>query len=300
MVTRSHSAGRVFGRAPRALRIGAYVIAALAVVAVYLLLRPGSHSSSPLAASGPVTPTLTHLTPPGAPPIKSTTVRRWVVGPAALASVPVTSAVAKAGTGRAEVALTFDDGPSIYTASVLRALRARGARATFFVIGRQVAGNEALLRRMVDEGDEIGDHTWSHSPLTAIDRSAAKSEITGAAQAIVTASGSPPAVLRPPYGVMQPGTNRLVRELGLVPIVWSVDTRDYRNPTARQIARAVLSHATRGSIILLHDGGGDRSATVEALPRILAGLRRLGLKPVTVTQLLNDAPPTPGGLVEKE
>jgi peptidoglycan-N-acetylglucosamine deacetylase len=305
MVTRGYTAGRALDRVPRTVRLIALAIAvAFALLVVFLLLvQP---KSSPAVTTPVLTPgaaTTSGAAPPVILPATSIpdAFPEWRLTASTLAAVPLDAAVADARTTRPEVALTFDDGPSIYTAAVLRALRAGHASATFFLIGRQIGGREDLLRRMVSGGDEIGDHTWAHAPLPALSRSDAKSQVDGAAQAIAAAVGSPPTVFRPPYGAMKANTNRLVRDLHMLPVVWSVDPHDYApKVTARRIARAVLSHVKAGSIVLMHDGGGDRTATVAALRQILAGLAAKHLRAVTITQLLNDAKPGTAGLVWHE
>jgi peptidoglycan/xylan/chitin deacetylase (PgdA/CDA1 family) len=116
--------------------------------------------------------------------------------------------------------------------------------------------------------------------------------VEGATDIVRAAIGHKPLLFRPPYGAMRPGTNREVRELGMLPVVWSVDARDYDPRVTEKTLIARVTRALRpGSIILLHDGGGDRAKTVKALPAILAAVAKAGYRPVTVTQLLNDAPP---------
>ncbi|MDX6378682.1 MAG: peptidoglycan-N-acetylglucosamine deacetylase, partial [Gaiellaceae bacterium] len=101
-----------------------------------------------------------------------------------------------------------------------------------------------------------------------------------------------PRLFRPPYGAMRPGTNREVRRNGMLPVVWSIDAHDYQpRVTAKKLVQRVKKALRPGSIILLHDGGGDREKTIAALPRILDEIARQGYTAVTVTQLLNDAPP---------
>ena len=206
--------------------------------------------------------------------------------------MPSGEAVGSAGSGANEVALTFDDGPSAYTGQVLDILDKYNAKATFFIVGRNAEPNVALLRRTVESGHEIGNHTWSHASLTALAKRARHDEVQGA----TTSSAAPSATRRGcsgrPYGAMRPGTNREVRQAGMLPVVWSVDAHDYDpGVTAKKLVARVRKALRPGSIILLHDGGGDRRKTVAALPRILEEIERRGYRAVTVTQLLNDAPP---------
>jgi peptidoglycan/xylan/chitin deacetylase (PgdA/CDA1 family) len=207
-------------------------------------------------------------------------------------AVPSGEAVGSAGGGSKEIALTFDDGPSAYTAQVLDILDLYDAKATFFIVGRNAEHNVALIRRTVESGHEIGNHTWSHASLPTLAKSARHDEVQGANDVVRSAVGHQPRLFRPPYGAMRPGTNREVRRAGMLPVVWSVDTHDYDpGVTAKKLVARVRTALRPGSIILLHDGGGDRRKTVAALPRILAEIERRGYRAVTVTQLLNDAPP---------
>jgi peptidoglycan/xylan/chitin deacetylase (PgdA/CDA1 family) len=208
-------------------------------------------------------------------------------------AVPTGDAVGSAGGSVREVALSFDDGPSIYTSQVLDILDRRGVKATFFVVGRNAVENPHLIRRAVESGNEIGNHTWSHTALTALKKlTARRQEVEGANDVVRAATGHKPLLFRPPYGAMRPGTNREVRRLGMLPVVWSVDVKDYDpRVTSKALVRRVRQALRPGSIILLHDGGGDRRKTVAALPAILAEVVKAGYRPVTITQLLNDAPP---------
>ena len=215
-------------------------------------------------------------------------------------AVPSGEAVGSAGGGSKEIALTFDDGPSAYTAQVLDILDLHNAKATFFIVGRNAEHNVALIRRTVESGHEIGNHTWSHASLPALPKSARHDEVQGANDVVRSAVGHQPRLFRPPYGAMRPGTNREVRRAGMLPVVWSVDTHDYDpGVTAKKLVARVRKALRPGSIILLHDGGGDRRKTVAALPRILAEIERRGYRAVTVTQLLNDAPPEQDDLAGK-
>ena len=182
----------------------------------------------------------------------------------------------------------------MYTSKVLDILDLSGVKATFFVVGRNAALNPHLMRRAVESGHEIGNHTWSHTALTALKKKGQRRhEVEGASDVVRAATGHKPLLFRPPYGAMRPGTNREVRELGMLPVVWSVDVRDYDpKVTVKALVARVRKALRPGSIILLHDGGGDRAKTVAALPSILAEVAKAGYRAVTITQLLNDAPPS--------
>lgn len=191
--------------------------------------------------------------------------------------------------GKRVVALTFDDGPSAHTAAVLDVLRAKRARATFFMIGRQVGGGAALVRRMLAEGHEPANHTWDHANVSA-GGSAAASSIRATNAAIERAVGYRPCTFRAPYGAHSPTLISAVRAMGMSTIQWDVDTQDWMTPGADVIATRIIRGARNGSIILMHDGGGPRGQTVAALPRVIDALRARGFRFVTVAELLGYAP----------
>jgi peptidoglycan/xylan/chitin deacetylase (PgdA/CDA1 family) len=193
-----------------------------------------------------------------------------------------------------QVALTFDDGPSEYTRAVLRILRRTHTPATFFVIGRQARAYPRLIVAEARAGFEIGDHTETHPFLASLPAAAQATQITTAADAIRQAGGPYPRLFRPPYGSFDASTLAELRRQGMLMVLWSADTKDYARPGVAKIVYTALSGAQPGAIIIMHDGGGDRSETVAALPRIIRGLRRHGCRPVTVAQLIAGDPPPHG------
>ncbi|MCA9554874.1 MAG: polysaccharide deacetylase family protein [Myxococcales bacterium] len=203
------------------------------------------------------------------------------------------------------VALTFDDGPDPeVTPQILDALAAAGAKATFFAIGRHLEAHPALARRLVDEGHELGNHSFSHSRLLNFARDGAmEAEVRRGAAAVVAVSGQPGLPLyRPPIGLKNPPLARVARRLAMRVVMWSVHGRDTGAASGAAVAERVLGRAGPGDIVLLHDGrdapGPARRATAEAVPLILAGLAARGLRPVTVSALLaaspQEAPPDSG------
>jgi peptidoglycan-N-acetylglucosamine deacetylase len=195
----------------------------------------------------------------------------------------------------AAVALTFDDGPSLsQTPAILETLVRLGARATFFEEGRHVAGREALMRQILAAGDEIGNHSFHHP----VDPGPAELSATNAA--IHAATGFTPCLFRPPYGEVDGVVERAARANGLAIVLWTLDSEDDQHPGIAAIRRRVVRRAKPGSIVLLHDGG-RHPQTVAALPGIVEGLERRGLRLVTVTELLGErmllrppaAPPAP-------
>ena len=202
-----------------------------------------------------------------------------------------TSYVQLAGRRRREVALTFDDGPSRYTPEILQVLRHMHAPATFFVIGRWALAYPELVADEVRAGSEVADHTESHPPLAELSPAAQTAQITQAAEAIHQAGAPYPVLLRPPYGSFDQSTLEVLRGERMLMVLWSADTSDYLRPGVSKIIYTAVSGAQPGAIILMHDGGGDRSQTVAALPRIIVRLRQRGFHLVTVSQLIADDPP---------
>jgi peptidoglycan/xylan/chitin deacetylase (PgdA/CDA1 family) len=189
------------------------------------------------------------------------------------------------------VALTFDDGPGPYTARLLRMLAARHARVTFFLIGGNIRGREALVRQELAQGNAIGDHTWSHPDLTHLSSGAVRSQLTRTLKEIEKAGGGSTHLMRPPYGSTDKHVAKVARSLGLAQIVWDVDTDDWLDRNATIVAHRAVTRAHRGDIILMHD---IHPTTVDAVPRILRGLAKRGFTFVTVPELLAAHPLHPG------
>ncbi|MDI2129586.1 polysaccharide deacetylase family protein [Yinghuangia seranimata] len=179
------------------------------------------------------------------------------------------------------IALTYDDGPaSSSTARLLDTLKANGVKATFFMVGSQVARNPKTARRVAAEGHEIGNHTYSHKDLRRLTASKIRSEVARGATAIRNATGVEPTLVRPPYGSF----NATVRANVNAPmILWSVDTRDWADRNASVVASRVIARARPGAIVLMHD---IHPTTAAAAPRIIAALARQGYVFVTVSELL--------------
>ena len=202
-----------------------------------------------------------------------------------------TSYVGLAGRRRREVALTFDDGPGPYTHEILSVLTRMHAPATFFVIGRWARAYPRLVAAEVHAGCEVADHTEDHPPLALVSARAQAAEISEAAR-VIHAEGAPyPVLFRPPYGSFDQTTLGILRQQRMLMVLWSADTKDYTRPGVSKIIYTAVSGAQPGAIILMHDGGGDRTETVAALPRIVTRLRQRGFRLVTVSQLVADDPP---------
>lgn len=210
-----------------------------------------------------------------------------VAAAAAYQCPTITNTPVKSGpAGSKQIALTFDGGPSPYTAQMLDVLRTHGEKATFFVNGAQLTGEQRLLVRMVLAGDEIGNGTWTGTALDHADNSSVGLSITQTQNAIKAAVPVSPCFTRPPYGLDRTRFARIAASEGLGTALWSADPSDFRSTDPAAIARSVLKQAKPGAIVVLHDGGGPRWATVQALPKIIAGLRSRGYTLVTVSQLL--------------
>ena len=177
------------------------------------------------------------------------------------------------------IALTIDDGPDpVYTPQVLALLARYRITATFSMIGESVAADRALAREVAAAGHQIVNHTWTHADLTRLTPGAVNSQMTRANDMIASATGRRPAMFRAPYGAWSPAVLERCEQLKLAPLDWSVDPRDWARPGVRSIVSTIMRTTRSGSIILEHDGGGDRSQTVAALtialPRLLdAGYR---------------------------
>ena len=190
--------------------------------------------------------------------------------------------VSAAATERKVVALTFDDGPSEYTDRYLDVLREKDVPATFFEIGQEMPGREATMRRILAEGDEIGDHTENHVEDPGYE------QIATAAERIKAYTGFQPCLFRPPGGAEDSTVIETAGSLGLKTITWDVDPRDWSLPGTSAIYSNIVDNAKPGAIILMHDGGGPRDETLAALPGIIDTLRARGYGFETVSSLLGD------------
>jgi peptidoglycan/xylan/chitin deacetylase (PgdA/CDA1 family) len=193
--------------------------------------------------------------------------------------------------GSSSVALTFDDGPSADTDLILNALRAQNVQATFFMVGRNVELHPQVARRVIAEGHEIGNHSYSHPIYLFRSPHETRRQLRKAQEVITETTGVRPRFARPPCGVRTPAYFAAARELELRTVQWSVAGFDWKHIGASEIAHNVLKDVRAGSIILLHDGDSalkrDMIQTVRSLSIIIKGLRKRGLSVVPLSQLLN-------------
>ncbi|NOL43566.1 polysaccharide deacetylase family protein [Kribbella sandramycini] len=175
------------------------------------------------------------------------------------------------------VVLTFDDGPDpAYTPKVLEVLKKYDATATFFEVGKNVAKHPELTKAIHAAGHSIQNHTWAHQDLRHQTASAFRQQVQSTDEAIRAAGGVVPTCLRPPYGGVSATVRQRAKALGKELVLWTIDSRDWSKPGSPAIVQRVLTGVRNGSVILLHDGGGNRSQTVAALPQILATLKAQG------------------------
>jgi peptidoglycan/xylan/chitin deacetylase (PgdA/CDA1 family) len=193
---------------------------------------------------------------------------------------------------RPEVALTFDDGPDPRTTPrVLETLGRYGVVATFFCVGAAARAHPDLLARAARDGHLIANHTWSHPYLPDLSRPELRwqLEATGAALAAAAGQAAVPSLIRPPYGAYTPEILGWLAEQDATTVLWDVDTNDWQLPGPDIIAEQAVRGARNGSIVLLHDGGGDRTQSATALPKMIEGLLDRGFRFVPVTRFCQPA-----------
>lgn len=191
------------------------------------------------------------------------------------------SQLAKAPQEASRIALTFDDGPnSIYTEKLLDGLLKRGVKASFFLMGKNISGNEELVKRMHEEGHLIGNHTFDHVQLTKVSEAEACSQILKTSNAIYEITGEYTTFVRPPFGSWRENLDCVVT---MIPVLWTVDPVDWNTTDVDLIVRRVEKVAEDEDIILLHD---NYDSSVEAALRIVDDLTKQGFEFVTVDELI--------------
>ncbi|HEX5146969.1 MAG TPA: polysaccharide deacetylase family protein, partial [Conexibacter sp.] len=206
-------------------------------------------------------------------------------------TIPVTPFVRMAGQQHRLVALTFDDGPSAYSDRLMDVLARLRVPATFFLIGYNLPQFGPQLQREVDLGLTVGDHTADHPNLSQLSAGDQRRQIVDDASEIHSFGAPYPRLFRPPYGAWNQTTRALLARQRMLGVLWSVDSEDYTKPGVDAIVHNVVSAVQPGSIVLMHDGGGDRTETIAALPLIVRALRREGYGFASVPQLMLENPP---------
>jgi peptidoglycan/xylan/chitin deacetylase (PgdA/CDA1 family) len=182
-----------------------------------------------------------------------------------------------------EIALTFDDGPHpLFTPRLLDLLKELHVHATFFLVGKKVDAAPYLVARMVQEGHDVGNHTYHHVNLTRIPEDLVEDEIRLNNDTIRNACGLQPLFFRPPGGQYDEATIRAAEKLKMITTLWTDDPGDYARPGAELIETRLLLHARNGAVILLHDG---IEQTFAILPDFVARMRREGFRFVTMTEM---------------
>ena len=196
--------------------------------------------------------------------------------PAVVTAPPVTP-------GAPMIALTFDDGPSVYDDRIMTALEAVGGRGTFFMIGNTVAGHPAQVQRMAAMGHELGNHSWSHPNLALHPAENVQASINNTNAAIAALTGRNATVMRPPYGEAGGAVKPVMAANGYAVILWNIDTLDWKTRNTQAVVNAVLNNVNDGDIVLLHSIHPTTIAAVEQFVPVLAAR---GYQMVTVSQLI--------------
>lgn len=197
----------------------------------------------------------------------------------------------RADTRQPHIALTFDDGPHPeYTPELLEILATHNVPATFFLIGRHIEAHRVIAEKIVAAGHEIANHTYSHPVLFRLPDEEIHEEIHRTDQLLKSLNGTPPRFLRPPMGLFSRRVLNIVEQHGYITVVGDVYPRDPHMPGRHKIVERVLSRVTKGSIIILHDGGNshfvDRSQTMGAVKTLIPILKERGFDFVKLSQLL--------------
>jgi peptidoglycan/xylan/chitin deacetylase (PgdA/CDA1 family) len=236
---------------------------AAAVLVVGSLIASALGYANPSAAASVVTPVAVQTVIPT--PTGSNTPGRTSTG----AASPLADPTANIAAGNAKVIfLSFDDGPDpVWTPKILKILAKHRAKATFFELGRMIQAHPGLRERVLAGGNTIGSHSITHPRLTKVSAARRHHEIF---------DGPKSRCFRPPYGASNPMVRADIKAAGMTQVLWDVDPRDWARPGTSAIMHRILNHAQRRNIVLMHDGGGDRSQTVAALDKMLPTLKAQG------------------------
>jgi peptidoglycan-N-acetylglucosamine deacetylase len=301
--------GPVLRRAPRPRRhrrwrtatlVLALLVAAAATVGLQARTAPRRPAPTrPAASSRPTRPSRTGrrvpaatgpaaLACPPAAPLRGRAGEPVGAGrrapPAAVRHAPTVRYQLPAAAAAAKtVALTFDDGPDPrFTPQILAVLARARTPATFFMVGRQAAAHPRLVRRVAQAGQAIGGHTWNHLRLDRLPQARVAAEVDCTNQLLARLAGQPVRLVRPPDGAYDRRVVDLAAARRLQLILWTADSRDWTRPGVQRMVATVTRQLRPGAILLFHDGGGDRSQTVVALPRVLRQLHARGYRAVAL------------------
>lgn len=191
--------------------------------------------------------------------------------------------------GQRRVALTFDDGPhKEFTPEILDILKRENICATFFVVGQNAENMPDMIDRLMDEGHEIGNHTYEHTFLKGLDKERQTREIDLCDDELFYHSEYCTHLLRPPGGLYDDNVIDICAERGYSIVIWSIDTRDWTGASTQKIIDTVMDNLEDGSIILLHDFNRPGSHTVEAVSQLIPEIKKLGYSFVTVSELIGE------------
>jgi len=199
------------------------------------------------------------------------------------------------GQGSKKLALTYDDGPNDpHTLKLLEVLARHDVRATFFLLGRYAERRPDIVREISQAGHVVGNHTYTHPNLIFCSAAQTRIQIQECTRALTDAVGEHSKLIRPPFGGRRPSTMRVIKSLGLEPVMWNITGWDWNAPPAERIVKKVARRIRGGDIILLHDGGdmemgADRSQTVIATDRLISRYKNEGFEFVTVTEMMGEA-----------
>jgi peptidoglycan/xylan/chitin deacetylase (PgdA/CDA1 family) len=202
-------------------------------------------------------------------------------------------------TSKKIVALTFDDGPSpTWTPQILDELKKAGVKATFFMIGEHVEKYPDVVRRVHDEGHEIGNHTYDHHGIFYYTPEELKAEVEKADDAIAGVIGQRTTFFRPPKAWITGKEKRQLKDMGYTPVLWTLNSKDWVTFDDKYIVPYIVDRIKPGDIILFHDSGGvfgiengNREETVQSIPQVITELARRGYRFVTISELMREAAP---------
>ena len=202
---------------------------------------------------------------------------------------PSSQIIKRGDPNRKLVALTFDDGPHPrFTPEILKILKENNAKATFFVIGKHVQYYPNILKMIIDSGNEIGNHTYSHLDMKRKSNDRIEEEISKTQEIIFLNCGVKPILFRPPFGRCDKNIIKIADDNGCKMVLWTAnqDTKDWNHPSSNRIIKSVLNDVQNGDIILMHDYVDARNQSIEALKTILPELKKLGFECVTISELI--------------